>query len=60
MIVAIMFGQKTSHPQTCGDKKMTKKVIITAAPSHVYGRLTDHFFGMYAGVTAASYKEIDP
>ena len=52
-IMAVVLSLDQIRPTYCYD---TDQVVPFLPLSHVYGRLTDHFFGMYIGVTA-SYAE---
>lgn len=52
-IMAVVHSLDQIRPTYCYD---TDQVVPFLPLSHVYGRLTDHFFGMYIGVTA-SYAE---
>lgn len=52
-IMAVLQSLDSIRPKYCRD---TDQVVPFLPLSHVYGRMTDHFFGMYTGVTA-SYAE---
>ena len=52
-IMAVVHSLDQIRPTYCYD---TDQVVPFLPLSHVYGRVTDHFFGMYIGVTA-SYAE---
>lgn len=52
-IMAVLKSLASVSPTYCFD---TDQVVPFLPLSHVFGRMTDHFFGMYIGVTA-SYAE---
>ncbi|MBA3009549.1 MAG: long-chain fatty acid--CoA ligase [Proteobacteria bacterium] len=55
-IMAVLHSLASVRPQYCFD---TDQVVPFLPLSHVYGRLTDHFFGLYIGVTASYVESIE-
>ncbi len=54
-IMAVLHSLSSVRPQYCFD---TDQVVPFLPLSHVYERMTDHFFGMYTGVTASFAESI--